>query len=43
MQIPAELKNYYSMKIYQTEEIKNIALLGSDGSGKDDPYGGAAL
>ena len=22
------------MKVYQTEEIKNIALLGNDGSGK---------
>lgn len=31
---PCRTKNYYSMKIYQTEEIKNIALLGSDGSGK---------
>ena len=28
------LKIYYIMRIYQTNEIKNIALLGNDGSGK---------
>ena len=28
------LKYYDSMKTYQTKEIKNIALLGSKGSGK---------
>ena len=26
--------NFYAMKVYQTHEIKNIALLGNDGSGK---------
>jgi elongation factor G len=28
------LKSIWSMKVYQTGEIKNIALLGNDGSGK---------
>ena len=27
-------KNYTTMKVYQSNEIKNIALLGNDGSGK---------
>ncbi len=26
------------MKVYQTNEIKNIALLGNDGSGKNHPH-----
>ncbi len=30
------------MKVYQTNEIKNIALLGNDGSGKTT-HGSAAL
>ena len=28
------------MKVYQTNEIKNIALLGNDGSGKTTPLQG---
>ena len=28
------LKNTFTMKVYQTNEIKNISILGSSGSGK---------